>query len=232
MTEHAAPGSSSPEASAPNTAPIRLDLVSDVVCPWCIIGFKQLEHAVARAGVTVDLFWHPFELNPHMPAEGQDLREHIAEKYGSTAEQSRKARARLAALGDELGFPFRYADDMRIYNTFQAHQLLHWAEDVGQQTALKLALFDSYFTRREDVSAPAVLVAAAKRAGLDGQEAAAVLDDARYADAVRDRERLWIAQGIHAVPAFVFNERILVSGAAGTDRLADVLTRIAGGQPV
>ena len=163
----------------PETPPIRVDIVSDVVCPWCIVGYKQLERALALYGedLALQVRWHPFELNPQMPAEGQELKEHVAEKYGSTAEQSDAVRQRLTDLGEELGFDFRYYDGMRIVNTFQAHQLLHWAGPSGRQHALKMALFEAYFTRQERVDDPEVLVTVAKRAGLEGAEAAKVLQE-------------------------------------------------------
>ena len=209
---------------------VRIDIVSDVVCPWCIIGFKQLERAIEQVGdsVRVDLQWHPFELNPRMPPEGQNLREHLARKYGTTLEQSIAARARLTALGEELGFAFRYFDEMRMHNTFHAHQLLHWAEGSGKQTGLKLALFDSYFTRREDVSDPRVLASAAKRAGLDPHEAMAVIDGGEFAAAVREREQFWMDRGINGVPAFIFNQHSLIFGAHSIDAFADTLARASG----
>ncbi|MXN63848.1 thioredoxin domain-containing protein [Stappia sp. GBMRC 2046] len=214
-------------ASETGSTRIRVDLVSDVVCPWCIVGYKQLEKAVGKSGVGVELYWHPFELNPKMPQEGQNLREHIAEKYGTTPEQSVAARERLTNIGAELGFAFRYADDMRMYNTFQAHQLLHWAQEQGRQTELKLELFSTFFTNRKDVSDPAVLAAAAGRVGLDEQEARKILDENRYADAVRSEERFWIERGIQGVPAFILNRKYLVSGAQGADALAEVLTQVS-----
>ena len=127
--------------------PLQVDIVSDVVCPWCIIGYKQLQKALgSMAGqFDVTLRWHPFELNPRMPQDGQNLREHIFEKYGSSAEQSRAAKERLVTLGESLGFTFDYFDAMRMVNTFRAHQLLHWAGEQGRQTELKLELFDAFF---------------------------------------------------------------------------------------
>ena len=168
-------------SSAP--LPLQVDIVSDVVCPWCIIGYKQLMKALAAlpGQFDVTLRWHPFELNPRMPGEGQDLREHLAQKYGTSPAQSQGARARLAALGESLGFTFDYFEGMRMVNTFRAHQLLHWAGEQGRQTELKLALFEAFFSRREDVNDPEVLAAVAGRAGLDSAQAGAVLSDARYA---------------------------------------------------
>ncbi|MCV0428549.1 MAG: DsbA family protein, partial [Roseibium sp.] len=99
---------------------LQIDIVSDVVCPWCIVGFRQLEQAIERTGVSAAIKWHPFELNPDMPAEGENLREHIMRKYGSTAEQSEAARDRLTELGNGLGIDFRFSEDMRMVNTFKA----------------------------------------------------------------------------------------------------------------
>ncbi|MEM7023845.1 MAG: DsbA family oxidoreductase [Pseudomonadota bacterium] len=194
---------------------MRIDIVSDVVCPWCIIGYRRLQQALEQLddGTRVSVHWQPFELNPHMLPEGQDLREHVQEKYGTTAEESKAARKRMKALAASLGVTFDYADDMRIRNTFKAHQLLHWAGEGDLQTVLKEALFEAYFTRQENVDDTEVLLAAVERAGLPRDEAAAVLGDGRYRDSVRAAEQHWVNQGIHGVPAFIFNHRYLVSGA-------------------
>ena len=167
--------------------PLKVDVVSDVVCPWCIIGYKQLQRALAEmpGQFAVSLNWQPFELNPSMPEEGQDLREHIAEKYGSSPQQSGAARERLTALGQSLGFNFDYFDGMRMVNTFRAHQLLHWAREQGLQTELKLALFDAFFSRREDVNDVETLVQIADRVGLSGAAALEVLESGLYAGVVR-----------------------------------------------
>jgi len=208
--------------------PIRIDIVSDVVCPWCIIGFKQLERALAEMGdeVEVDLHWHPFELNPQMPPEGQDVREHVAQKYGTTAAQSSAVRARLIQVAESLGVEFRYNEGMRIHNTFRAHQLLHWAGTQGKQTELELALFESYFSREENVDDVDVLVAAAGRAGLDEEQARAVVTDARYADTVREEQRFWLSKGIHAVPSFVLDQRYLIPGAQDPEVFVAALKRL------
>lgn len=210
------------------TIPLHVDIVSDVVCPWCIIGYKQLQLALdslpGRFDVT--LRWHPFELNPQMPRQGQDLREHLAQKYGSTPEQGRAVKARLIALGDSLGFKFDYFDDMRMVNTFRAHQLLHWAQEQGRQTELKLALFEAFFSRREDVSDDNTLVVVAGRAGLPTAEALRVLEDGRYAKAVRAEQQVWLDDEVHAVPTFVFNQEYRVPGAQDKDTFVRVLNRI------
>lgn len=213
-------------------APLRIDIVSDVVCPWCIIGYKQLQLALARMGdaFEVRVYWQPFELNPGMPGEGQDLGEHLARKYGTSAAQSQAARARLTALGESLGFRFDYFEGMRIYNTFQAHQLLHWAGEPAQapgtQTSLKLALFDAFFSRRENVGNTATLAIIAARAGLPEQEAREILADGRYAEAVRRDQARWLDRDVHAVPMFFFNEVFPVPGAQEADTFVRILSRL------
>jgi predicted DsbA family dithiol-disulfide isomerase len=208
--------------------PLQIDIVSDVVCPWCIIGYKQLQLGLERlpGQFDVTLRWHPFELNPNMPPEGQDLREHLVQKYGTTPAQSKEARARMSALGDALGFTFDYFDGMRMVNTFRAHQLLHWAAEQGHQTGLKLALFEAFFSCRENVDDDHVLAAVVDRVGLSSAEALAVLEDARYASTVREEQKLWLDREVHAVPTFVFNGQYSVPGAQEADTFVRVLTKI------
>ncbi|WOJ95272.1 DsbA family oxidoreductase [Congregibacter variabilis] len=207
---------------------LKVDIVSDVVCPWCVIGYKQFEKALAAlpGRFDVSVHWRPFELNPQMPAEGQDLREHIAQKYGSTAEQSQQARALLSSIGDSLGFHFDYFDGMRVVNTFRAHQLIHWAANQGKQTELKLALFSAFFSERKDVSDDQVLVSVAGSVGLSESEAEQVLSSERYADEVREDQRWWLDREIHAVPAFIFNDKYSVLGAQEADTFVKVLTKL------
>ncbi|MDF1718228.1 MAG: DsbA family oxidoreductase [Antarcticimicrobium sp.] len=212
----------------PNAAKgIQIDIASDVVCPWCIIGFLQLRRALSRTGLAARLRWHPFELNPDMPPQGQNLREHVAEKYGTTAEDSDRARETLVEMGAELGFTFAFTDDSRIVNTFAAHQLLDWAEGQGRQHDLKLALFAAYFTRGEDVSDPAVLERTAIAAGLDGPAARRALDSGAHAGAVRAKQRVWTERGVHGVPTMVFGQKYMVTGAQEVDGYITLLNRIA-----
>ncbi|NQX88438.1 MAG: DsbA family oxidoreductase [Halioglobus sp.] len=216
------------EQSVP-ALPLRVDIVSDVVCPWCVIGYKQLMKALESlpGRFAVTLHWHPFELNPAMPTGGEDLRQHLTRKYGTQASGSVSARSRLTALGDALGFHFDYHDGMRMVNTFLAHQLLYWADKRGKQTDLKLALFEAYFSRREDVSDREILVALAGRAGLDIIEARAVVSDGRFAATVRKEERFWgDEQEVFAVPTFRFQQQYLMSGAQEADTFARVLRKI------
>ncbi len=202
---------------------VQIDIVSDVVCPWCIVGFRQLDLALRNLQVLARLRWHPFELNPNMGPDGQNLREHITEKYGSSAEQSQQVRNQLTALGADLGFTFNFDDGSRIVNTFEAHQLLDWAEDQGRQHPLKMALFEAYFTQQKDVSNREVLVEAAETAGLDPANARAALESGTHAAPVREKQYFWTSRGISGVPSMVFGGKYLLTGAQGTDTYMQAL---------
>lgn len=208
---------------------LEIDIVSDVVCPWCVIGFKQLEKALHQTGIPAVLKWHPFELNPQMGEDGENLREHLAGKYGTTPEQSVKARENLTALGADLGFTFNYSEDSRMVNTFRAHQLLHWAVPLGKEHPLKMALFEAYFGRGENVNDPDVLVSVAESVGLDPVEARAVLEDGRFADKVREEQAFWTSNGIQGVPVIIFDRRHLITGAQGVDNYVAILRQLEGG---
>src|SRR5512139_1548761 len=196
------------------TKAMKIDFVSDVSCPWCVIGLRGLEEALDRVGdlVAADIHFQPFELNPGMPAGGQNAVEHFGEKYGASAEQSAAAREAIRDRAAGVGFTIAMSDQSRIYNTFDAHRLLHWAELEGRQRALKHALFEACFTKGQDPGDHDVLVAAAEQAGLDPAEASEVVTSGRYAEEVRVAERLWQQRGISAVPAIVVNDRYLISG--------------------
>lgn len=209
-------------------APLQIDIVSDVMCPWCVVGYKQLAAALDATGTPHEIRWHPFELNPTMPPEGQDLREHLAQKYGTSKAQSDAARARLTQVGADVGFEFRFADGQRMHNTFNTHQLLHWADGQGRMHDLKMALFTAHFTHRRDLSDDTVLADVAAEIGLDRQDALQVLVEQRFASAVREQQRAWIGKGIRSVPGIVFNGRHLVSGAQGVETFTRVLEQLAG----
>lgn len=208
---------------------MKIDFVSDVSCPWCAVGLKSLEKALANIGdeITVDLHFQPFELNPQMPAEGQDIDEHISQKYGTTAEQNEQSRQAIRARGAEVGFDFRMDKRARIYNTFDAHRLLHWAELEGRQKALKQALLHAYFTDGENPSDHAVLVRLAGQAGLDAERAQAILASDEYALDVRERERFFTDNGIRSVPAIIINQRHLISGGQPAAVFEQALRQIA-----
>lgn len=208
---------------------LTIDFVSDVSCPWCIIGLRGLEIALARAAdaATATIRFRPFELNPDMAPEGENIVEHIGRKYGATPEQSAATRAMIRERAAALGFTMAMTDASRIYNTFDAHRLLHWAALEGRQAALKHALFEAYFTRGENPGDRAVLLAATERAGLDADAAAAVLDEGRYAEDVRREEAEWQARGIHSVPAIVIDGRYLISGGQPPEAFEQALRQIA-----
>lgn len=206
---------------------LRIDIVSDVVCPWCVIGYRQLAEALEASGTAHEIHWHPFELNPNMPAEGQNLREHVAEKYGATKAQSEASRAQMTAVGAEVGFEFRFADGMRMHNTFSLHQLLHWADQQGRMHDLKQALFSAHFTHCRNLSDHKVLADVAAEIGLERIEALAVLKDQRFAAEVRAAEKFWLDQGVQGVPAVVFNRRHLVTGAQGVENYMRILAQLA-----
>jgi predicted DsbA family dithiol-disulfide isomerase len=208
---------------------MKIDFVSDVSCPWCVIGLKSLETALGRLGdqVVANIHFQPFELNPQMPAEGQDIGEHLAQKYGSTPEQSQRNREAIRARGAEVGFTFGMANRSRIYNTFDAHRLLHWAEGEGLQLALKEALFTAYFTHGEDPSSHAVLARVAGEVGLDTQRAQQILASDEYASDVRERENFYLDQGIDSVPAVIINDRHLISGGQPAEVFEQALRKIA-----
>jgi predicted DsbA family dithiol-disulfide isomerase len=211
--------------------PLRIDIVSDVVCPWCIIGYKQVEQALGMIEQAIDIetHWHPFELNPDMTQEGEDTAEHIARKYGSTPEQSRANRQRLADIGESVGFAFNYGEGMRIYNTFKAHKLLTiFGSERGwkAQTTLKLALFKAYFQDRCDISDEAVLLDIAEGQGMDRDAAAAWLADAALTETVRAEQAHWLDQNITGVPAIIFDQKFMVPGAQSAETFAGVISKL------
>jgi predicted DsbA family dithiol-disulfide isomerase len=210
--------------------PLKIDFVSDVSCPWCVIGLKSLETALdsLKGEVAADLHFQPFELNPQMGAEGQDIMEHIAQKYGSTPADIERNRENIRARGAELGFEFNMQKRGRIYNTFDAHRLLHWAETAVKQEALKKALFSAYFTEGRNPSDHAVLLDVVRQVGLDAKRAAEILESDAYAAEVREREKFYADRGIRAVPSVIINDRHLIQGGQPAEVFARALRQLAG----
>lgn len=209
---------------------VRIDILSDVVCPWCVIGFKQLQTALRECPeIEADIRWLPFELNPHMPPGGENLREHLAGKYGTTLEGSIAARKRLTRIGADLGFQFNYFNEMRMFNTFKAHQLLHWAGDrqTEKQTGLKMALFEAYFRDGRSVDQEPVLLDAVEKVGLSRDKAARILRDEIYGQVVKNLETHWLQQGVTGVPAFIFNQRYVMTGAQPAENFKQQLSKLA-----
>jgi predicted DsbA family dithiol-disulfide isomerase len=212
--------------------PVRIDFISDIACPWCVIGLRSLLKALDRIrdDVTAEIHFQPFELNPDIAPEGENTFEHVQKKYGSTAEQSAAVRQAIKDHGEALGFTFSYGPDSRIWNTFDAHRLLHWAGLEGKQLELKNALFKSHFTDRRPSNDPAALAEAAAEAGLDPVKAREILASDAYAEEVRAHENLWRSRGINAVPSVIINQRWLIQGGQPPEVFEQALRDIASGK--
>ncbi|OBQ52520.1 DsbA family oxidoreductase [Tamlana sp. s12] len=207
---------------------LKIDMVSDVVCPWCTIGFKRLEKAIAELGIQdqVEVEWQPFELNPQMPKEGQNVTEHITEKYGSTLEQQKASQEQMTEIGEELGFKFDYFEDMRMVNTFEAHILLDYAKKYNKQTDLKMRLTTAFFSERKDVSDREVLKQALIDVGLNAEEGMALLDNDEVRYNIKSQEAFWQNAGVQSVPTVVFNRKSAVTGAQPVDVFKEVLSEM------
>ncbi|WP_158837764.1 DsbA family oxidoreductase [Polaribacter sp. L3A8] len=207
---------------------LKIDIVSDVVCPWCTIGYKRLEKAITELGIQdeVEIEWQPFELNPNMPVEGQNVNEHITEKYGSTTEQQNESKQMMTEAGAELGFKFDYFDEMRMVNTFDAHVLLEYAKDFGKQTELKMRLTASFFSERKDVSKRDILKKALLDVGLNADEGMAKLDNEDARNEVRTKQNYWKTLGVNSVPTIVFNRKSAVTGAQPVANFKQVLSEL------
>lgn len=211
------------------SASLKIDFVSDVSCPWCAIGLRSLERALDNMSkdVSAHIHFQPFELNPDMPAGGQDIVEHLTQKYGSTAEQIERTQESIRARGAELGFEFDMGKRSRIYNTFDAHRLLHWAQLEGRQHELKSALFAAYFSEGRNPSDHEVLIDVATRVGLDPVRAREVLASDLYVKEVGERAQFYRAQGIQAVPSLIINDKYLIQGGQPAAAFEQALRQIA-----
>lgn len=208
---------------------LKIDIVSDVSCPWCIIGYKGLETALSSLSenINAEIEWHPFELNPQMPEEGQEIVEHITQKYGISVEQSEQNRANIKQRGLDVGYEFGNRGGGRIYNTFDAHRLLDWAKIYNKQTELKLALFDLYFKQSGNPGNHEQLLEVAESIGLPVTEAKGVLDSDAYAQQVRAVQQQNQQMGISSVPAFIINKKYLISGGQPAQVFEKALQEIA-----
>lgn len=211
---------------------LKIDIVSDVVCPWCTIGYKRLEKAISELGIEdqVEIEWQPFELNPQMPEEGQNVIEHIGEKYGASLEQQRASQQHMAEAGAELGFTFDYFDEMRMANTLEAHILLEYAKAFDKQTELKMRLTTSFFSERKDVSKRDVLKQALLDVGLNAEEGMAKLDNEGARIEVKTKEGYWQNMGVTSVPTIVFNRTSAVTGAQPVEVFKEVLSELIAEQ--
>nr|WP_319483213.1 DsbA family oxidoreductase [uncultured Cohaesibacter sp.] len=208
------------------TQPLHIDIVSDVVCPWCAVGYNQLRVALERLGLEAEIRWQPFQLNPDMAPEGQNLGEHLREKYGVTPAQSKQNRDHITRLGAEVGFQFHFTDDMRMFNTHDAHQLIHWAGLSGRDTEVKQAFQKAYFADGLDISNREVLVGIVADLGFDADEARAILSEQRYDREVREDMAFWRQQGVNSVPAVIIDRKYLVPGAVGVEQFSKILSEM------
>lgn len=212
-------------------AHLRIDFVSDVACPWCAIGLASLQQALTRLGdsVRADVHLQPFELNPSLPFEGENADEHLMRKYGIDEAQLETNRAAIRERAAALGVIINTGHGSRVWNTFDAHRLLHWAglQDPERALALKRALFRAYFTDNENVADRSVLIRAATDAKLDAGEARRMLESGEYADEVRAQERHFQQAGIHSVPATIIENSYLISGGQPPDAFERALRKIA-----
>lgn len=208
--------------------PLEIDIVSDVSCPWCIIGYKSLSAALNKLApqVTANISWHPFELNPKMVIEGQLMGEHLHEKYGSTQADTEQAKAMITGRGAALGFTFNFKENGRIYNTFNAHRLLYWARKFNKQTELKLALFNLYFTEGGNPGNAVALLQTVAKIGLSADEARKVLESDQFVNEVRAEEKKYLDMGVQSVPTFIINDKYLITGGQPVEEFIATLNKI------
>lgn len=214
------------------TTALKIDFVSDIACPWCAVGLGALEQALQELQneVKADIHFQPFELNPHMPEGGEDLVEHLGKKYGSTAEQQAQMYQNIKARGAEVGFVFHPTGRGRIFNTFDAHRLLHWSEVEGadgDQLRLKKAFLQAYQGKGEVIESHEVLLNIVQTLGMDIEVARAILESDTYAEEVRAKENFYTSAGIHSVPAVIINDKHLISGGQPAHVFAQALRDIA-----
>ena len=207
---------------------IKIDIVSDVVCPWCTVGYKRLEKAITELGIQdkVEIEWQPFELNPTMPADGQNLNEHMMEKYRMSPEQLKQTQQHMVNAANDVDFEFNFDDKSLMVNTFEAHILLEYAKGFGKQTELKMQLMKVYFSEGKDVSDKNILKQALVDVGLNAEEALSKLNDEKAIEEVRTKQDYWKGMGISSVPTIVFNRKSAVTGAQPVNALKNVLAEM------
>lgn len=207
---------------------IKIDIISDVVCPWCAIGYKRLSQAIDELGVEdkVKIIWHPFQLNPNMPREGQNANLYLMNKLGLSKDELMQKRDSVTKLGKESGFKFDYFKEMKKVNTFNAHILLDYAKEFGKQTELKVRLQKAYFSERKNISNRAVLYKEVEKVGLNVVEAMSRLDNDEAIKRIQDEEKYWRESGIYAVPTMIFNESIVRPGANEVSVYKQLLTAL------
>jgi len=207
---------------------LKIDIVSDVVCPWCIIGYQSLNRAIAQGGLEdeVELNWRPFELNPDMPEAGKSYIDYGRDKYGRSVEEAKAALKRVVESAAAVGYKVDFPEDPRIYNTFKAHRLLHWAKETGRQTQLKLAFFNLFFQEHGSFSNEADLLKAVEKVGLDKERAKEILSSDDYVAEVKNGLNFARNNGIQSVPTYIFNEQYSVTGGQAVDTFVQVLDQV------
>lgn len=212
---------------------MKIDIVSDIACPWCAIGYARLEHAMASLSDELDfkLEWHAFELNPDASADGEPILQALSRKYGRSPEAMKAAQDDMMTIAKDLGLNFERMQERYTRNTFDGHRLVKWAAEQGRQTEMKKAFFDAYFGHAANISDPEVLIRCVESVGLDGDEARKVLHSDAYADAVRQDEARYQAAGVSAVPTFIINDQYMIPGAQDPETLVRSFRKIAAGNP-
>ena len=208
---------------------LKIDIVSDVSCPWCVIGYQSISKALKQLApkINASISWKPFELNSAMPAEGENLAEHLHKKYGSGKTDYEQTRHLLTDRGAALGFEFNFKADGRIYNTFNAHRLLYWARQFDKQTELKLALFGLYFTEGGNPSNTEQLLKVVEKAGLPVEEARKILESDQFTQEVRAEQAKYQKMGIASVPTFIVNDKFTITGGQPVETFVEMLNEIA-----
>jgi len=207
---------------------IKIDIVSDVVCPWCLIGYKRLEQAISEMEIKekVEIEWHPFELNPDMPAKGEEVQVYRARKYRATHEDTIHSQTNLIILGAELGFKFDFFEKMKLVNTQDAHILLDYAKDFGLQTQLNIRLAEAFFGEQKDISNREILAQELRNVGLNADEALVKLKDSDARERIQKQEAYWQSLGISGVPTIIFNNSSALNGARSVDTYKQVLAEL------
>lgn len=214
------------------TTEIKIDIISDVTCPWCIVGYKRLQQALSKIpdSENIKIQWQPFALNPGLPQEGEFLLDNLKRKYNMSEQDSLKFAHKLKTIGDDFGFQFNMGSDFKMYDTNNAHVLLHWAQRFNKQTELKLKLFEYNFSDNKNVNDEATLLEACIEVGLNPTEAKKALHDETIIGAVQKEKQLWASAGIHSVPSFVFNKKYLVNGAQEPEQFIEVINTLLSEQ--
>lgn len=211
------------------TNKIKIDIISDVVCPFCVIGYKRLEKAIIDMGIEakVEIVWHPFELNPMMSPKGENALDYLANKYGMSIDHVKAFQGERMQNGKELGFTFDYFEAMKTVNTRDAHILLDFAKEFGKQTLLQMRLFGAYFSERKDISDREILVQELKNVGLDINLSLERLDSEARTN-IQNQEDYWHKRGVSAVPTIVFNGDTTLNGAYPVETYQQILTELLG----